>query len=70
MLVLLPAAFSAGAETGGGHYERLVAGNVSHADECQYGRADGEDAGHCKQRVLTEFGCSLEEIDGQDDLVA
>lgn len=70
LLVLLSAAFSAGAETGGGHYERLVAGNVSHADECQYGRADGEDAGNGEQRVLSQFGCPLEEIYGQDNLVA
>ena len=70
LLVLLSAAFSAGAETGGGHYERLVAGNVSHADECQYGRAYGEDARNGEQRVLSQFGCPLEEIYGQDNLVA
>ena len=40
--MLLPAAFSAGAETGGGHYERLVTGDVSHTDECKYGRAYGD----------------------------
>lgn len=70
LLVLLSAAFSAGAETGGGHYERLVTGNVSHTDECQYGRAYGEDARNGEQRVLSQFGCPLEEIYGQDNLVA
>ena len=60
--MLLAAAFSAGAETGGGHYERLVTGDVSHTDECKYGRAYGEDARNGEQRVLSQFGCPLEEI--------
>ena len=64
------AALLAGAETGGGHYERLVTGDVSHTDECKYGRAYGEDARNGEQRVLSQFGCPLEEIYGQDNLVA
>ena len=65
--MLLAAAFSTGAETGGGHYECLVTGDVSHADECKYGRAYGEDARNGEQRVLSQFGCPLEEIYGQDN---
>ena len=60
----------AGAQAGGCHHYGLVAGDVAHGDECKYGSADGEDAGNCEQCVLSEFGCPLEEIDGQDNLVA
>lgn len=42
----LLAVFPAGAQVGGGHYEGLVAGDVPHGYECEYGGGNREYGGN------------------------
>ena len=57
-------------QTGGGHDEGLVTGNVPHGYESQDGRTDGKDARNREQGVLTQLGIPLKEVYRQNHLIA